>query len=245
MRRAGVLLGALLLAFGLTASPGWATITRTQGCSALNAGPTSNNANCTMGSAVAAGSIIIVGTTSYDITQTLTSITATGDSCATDVGPITNAASMRIYVGSCPNTAANTPTVTATWSAALTAGNYEMIAEVYTGARLTTPFDQTGNNTGNSGTCSATSAATTQANELVFGYCATQAAAAKTAGGGCVLRQETSSSGAGSEDKNVTSTGAQTCSFTFTSTQWAMIVATYIDATQGGTPQRSLTGVGL
>lgn len=247
IRRSSALLA--LLALLALASPAWATITRIQGCTFVN---TVNDGTvaCTMGVAVGAGNLLVIGTTSYDTTLTLTSITATGDTCATDTPATTNGTNERIYVGSCPNIAANTPTITATWSGTGGVGSLSIIAEEYSGAQSSAPFDVSAGATGNSGTCSATTGVTNQANELVFGYCATFDAVVTTAGNGCTKRQATSDTGSSDDDKNVTATGAQTCSFTMTATQWAMITATYIDATQGGgaaaaqPPMRTLTGVG-
>jgi len=227
-------LGLALLLLIVAAAPAWGAVTRIQGCNARSDGSTTTVA-CTMGSAVAAGNLLVIGTSTANATSTLSSLAATGDTCVIDTPKTSQAPPGAIYVGSCPNTAANTPTITATWSAV---GFHDIVVEEYSGAATVSPFDVSAGAAGTGTTFSATTPTTNQANELVFGVAVGDSAESPTQGSSCVKRQETPTDALSSEDKNVTSVGAQTCSFTVTvSTDWIMITATYKEAAQ---PPRSM-----
>lgn len=211
----------------LLASPAEASTRRVQGCSATAAFP-ATTVSCNMTSPVLSGSALLIGSAAGSSVRTMTSFTATSDTCTIDT-PLNNGSPTAgvIYVGSCLNITANTPTVSANWDSGAT---LFIIAEEYTGITALSAFDATGAGSAAVSPCTATSSATTFATEVVFGFCQLRVSSAPTAGSSCTIQTDFVP-GTGdryiSISKNVTTTGAQTCSLTMTDTNWNMIVATY------------------
>lgn len=111
---------------------------------------------------------------------------------------------------------------------------YSIIAREYSGLTTTDPLDKTANSgTSGNGTTpsSGATATTTQASELVIGMAANWLSYTFTAGSGygnIANASDAGNSSLGMEDKIVSSTGAQTATFTQSgSWNWGCIVATF------------------
>lgn len=98
-------------------------------------------------------------------------------------------------------------------------------------------FDQKASNTGTGANpASGNTPATTQANEIVFGFSFSNGPV-PTAGAGFVIEEsDTVLNGVATEDKFVTTTGVQNAVFTEVSSDWAALCATFYTALTTVTP---------
>ncbi len=142
------------------------------------------------------------------------------------VGPIVNATcGCRGQIWYVPSTSAGADTVTLTTSAATAFRDIEI--HEYSGMNTAAPLDQTCSATGNDAAPTCTTAATTQAAELVFGMTFVSSGT-PSAGAGYTQRTQAIDTLTTAEDKNVAATGAQTVNFTDTLVaQWGDLGATF------------------
>lgn len=224
----------------LIAGPVEAT-TRVQGCQATAAFP-ATTVSCTLTNTVGLGNTILVGTAAGSSARVITNITSGSDTCTVDTPKVSSTAGS-LYVGSCLNHPSTKPTIASNWDAGAT---LFIVVEEYSGVGALSAFDAQGTNTGAASTpCTATTGATKEAMELVFGMCQIQVDSVPTAGSSCTIQTHYipgTGDGYVSISKDVTTTGAQTCSMTITATNWNMAVATY---RRNYAPTRSMQGGGI
>jgi len=142
------------------------------------------------------------------------------------------------YIFSADNCAAGPTTVTTAISGAATTIRV-CIAE-YSGIATSGALDKTASAQADASSApsSGATAATTQADELVFGASSSSDNQTYTAGSGYTRRASTPSNAGTArmsiEDKIVAVTGAQTADWSTGSTNWTALVATYKGAAAGG-----------
>ncbi|MGC2502262.1 MAG: IPT/TIG domain-containing protein, partial [Silvibacterium sp.] len=193
--------------------------------------------NVSYPSAQTAGNLNIVVVGWNDTTATVQSVTdSAGNKYSPAVGPTSGAAlSQSIYYAS--NIAGGTNTVTVTFSQAAAYPDIRILE--YRGVNT---LDVMAGASGSGTTASSGSAATTSANELIFGA-DTIATSTKAAGSGFTARIVTSPDSDLAEDKVVTTAGGVSATATLSSTgAWVMQMATFAAVTASA-PSATLSGL--
>ena len=177
-----------------------------------------------------AGNLIIAFVRMSTTSQTVTVTDSLGNSYVDAVTQGQTSDGHQVHIFYAKNILAGANTVKATFSAS---NNHPWLAIYeYRGLSVTSPLDQTGHAQGNSTTPnSGATAATLNANELVFagiGLPSSYSGTA-TAGSGCtMLQQDINTSPADNDSLVATSTGTYAATFTLSSnTNWSAIVATF------------------
>lgn len=244
-------LSAFLIALALIAAPrpvfaAWAIDVAWS--SSFNAGA-GINTSFTYGSAVAAGATLICFVTGNHATQGI--VTGASDDVNggawTKFGPTVNSGGLALALTAWyfPNSAAGTPTVTATFTLSVSARS--MACGSYTGLATSSTFDvgagqgQTNPGTASNAISTGATAATAQANELAVAYTMVQNGTTITAGTTLAWTQRLNTSVGATyqlqvEDFNVASPATVTATWTINNAggDTMSIVGTFKEPSAGG-----------